>query len=884
MSANETVTCTFVNVKRGQVIVQKATTGGTGTFSFAGVVNGSITTTTTNGQPSGPQLSSSVAPGTYAVAETPVAGWDTTSSCSDGSPVGAIVVSAGETVTCTFVNVKRGTIIVKKATTGATGTFAFTGTVAGSITTTTTDGVASGPQLSSAVAPGTYAVAETPVAGWDTTSSCDDGSPVGAIVVAANEVVTCTFVNVKRGQIIIKKATTGDTGTFAFTGTVAGSITTTTTNGVASGGQLSGSVAPGTYAVAETAVPGWDTTSTCDDTDSVVGSIKVAAGEVVTCTFLNVKRGTIVVKKATAGITGTFTFTGTVAGSITTITADGVASGNTLTASVSPGGGYSVAETVPAGWDLTSAVCSDGSPVANINVSANETVTCTFTNVKRGSITIVKSANPQLPDDFNFAAGVLGTFQLDDDGNNANTLSNAKTFSDLAPGTFPVQESLAAGWALQSITCNDANSTTAGATATIRLEAGENVTCTFTNIAAPATIKIDKTTIGGDGGFNFLLDGAVDIPLALTTVNGSGSTGNVALVPGTTYTVSETDPGPAWIAGQLSCVVLRSGAGAAIPEPLTFTVLPGDAITCSITNTKKGTVIIVKNVAGANGTFDFNGTFAAPPAFTITTTGTVQNGSGSKTFNNVPAGTYTVDELNLPANYDGQLFCADSNASGQASTVAALTGTIRLDPGETVTCTYTNTERGTIVIDKVTTPSGDPNPFDFTLTGQPTFTLADQTAAKVVGSLVPNQQYTLTEVAEAGWDFTSLDCSSGNGASTIGKVAAVATITLGAGDTVTCTYANTKLGTVTVDKTLTSAPSLVSGNRYSVTYDVVVTSSSFVAEKFDLVDALNFGIGTSNIVATPTTVPPGITTVPTWTGLGANTLLVQQGDIAAARP
>ena len=45
-------------------------------------------------------------------------------------------------------------------------------------------------------------------------------------------------------------------------------------------------------------------------------------------------------------------------------------------------GTYSVSETVPAGWDLTSATCSDGSNPASINLAAGETVTCTFTNTQ----------------------------------------------------------------------------------------------------------------------------------------------------------------------------------------------------------------------------------------------------------------------------------------------------------------------------------------------------------------------------------------------------------------------------------------------------------------------------------------------------------------------
>jgi hypothetical protein len=42
--------------------------------------------------------------------------------------------------------------------------------------------------------------------------------------------------------------------------------------------------------------------------------------------------------------------------------------------------GYGVSETVPPGWIQDSATCSNGSPLDNISVGANETVTCTFVN------------------------------------------------------------------------------------------------------------------------------------------------------------------------------------------------------------------------------------------------------------------------------------------------------------------------------------------------------------------------------------------------------------------------------------------------------------------------------------------------------------------------
>lgn len=47
---------------------------------------------------------------------------------------------------------------------------------------------------------------------------------------------------------------------------------------------------------------------------------------------------------------------------------------------VAVGDGYSVSEVVPTGWKTPVATCDDGSDPSNIDVSADEVVTCTFTN------------------------------------------------------------------------------------------------------------------------------------------------------------------------------------------------------------------------------------------------------------------------------------------------------------------------------------------------------------------------------------------------------------------------------------------------------------------------------------------------------------------------
>jgi hypothetical protein len=106
--------------------------------------------------------------------------WDPTdSSCDDGSPVSAVDLAPGETVTCTFVNTKRGRILIDQVT------------------------LPSGDSQQSCD---------------PTDASCSDGSPVNSVDLAPGETVTCTFVNTKRGRILIDQVTlpAGDTQQFAF--------------------------------------------------------------------------------------------------------------------------------------------------------------------------------------------------------------------------------------------------------------------------------------------------------------------------------------------------------------------------------------------------------------------------------------------------------------------------------------------------------------------------------------------------------------------------------------------------------------------------------------------------------------------------------------------
>jgi hypothetical protein len=78
-------------------------------------------------------------------------------------------------------------------------------------------------------------------------------------------------------------------------------------------------------------------------------------------------------------------------------------------------------------------------------------VTCTFTNTKRGQLTIIKDAIPDSTQDFSFtssAPATIPTFSLDDDTD--PTFANILT-ATVSPGVYTFTEGTVANWSVNSI-------------------------------------------------------------------------------------------------------------------------------------------------------------------------------------------------------------------------------------------------------------------------------------------------------------------------------------------------------------------------------------------------------------------------------------------------
>ena len=208
VDAGDNVVCTFTNIRLGAVTIAKQVTGiATADWNFTGGL-GAFSLPAAGGQQNFVRL----APGTYSVTETPVAGWSLAaltcvdpgfdSSTNVQTGIATINLAPGETVTCTFANVQQtGAITVIKQVNGtATAPWNFTGTLGDF-----SFAAAGGWRTFAALAPGAYTIRELGAEDWrveaitcvdpDDATTVDLATATAVVDLDARETVTCTFVN-----------------------------------------------------------------------------------------------------------------------------------------------------------------------------------------------------------------------------------------------------------------------------------------------------------------------------------------------------------------------------------------------------------------------------------------------------------------------------------------------------------------------------------------------------------------------------------------------------------------------------------------------------------------------------------------------------------------
>ena len=286
----------------------------------------------------------------------------------------------------------------------------------------------------------------------------------------------------------------------------------------------------------------------------------------------------------------------------------------------------------------------------------------------------------------------------------------------------------------------------------ITLALDEDATCTITNDDISPTLTLIKTVVNDNGGdaspddFNLTVDGGSVL---------SGATNDVSAGA---HTAAETNL-PGYSAGVW-------GGDCAADGSITL-ALDEDA-TCTITNDDiSPTLTLIKTVVNDNGGD------ASPDDFNLTVDGgSVLSGAT----NDVSAGAHTAAETNLPG-YSAGVWGGDCAADGSI--------TLALD--EDATCTITNDDiPAHLTLIKVVTGDAEtgnlanPSQWTLTATGPTTFS-----GDGFVESDVNAGTYVLTEEGPEGYELTSLTCDN--------AVVQDASINLGLGDDVTCTFVNDRI-------------------------------------------------------------------------------------------
>ena len=319
----------------------------------------------------------------------------------------------------------------------------------------------------------------------------------------------------------------------------------------------------------------------------------------------------------------------------------------------------------------------------------------------------------------------------------------------------------------------------------VKVGVGEKVDCTFTNQRKTGTITVKKALVPATdtGKFDLQVDGK-----NVATQVGNNGYGSTTVTTGT-HTVGEAG---ATLGDYISSTSCKNAAGYEVAKGsgvLNVAVAGKDAITCTITNTRKtGTIVVKKQLVPSSdaGLFDLqvDGDNVA--------TQVGDGGTGSKVVN---TGTHTVGETgaNL-ADYSTSTSCTDAYGTEVAKGSSTLS--VAVGDGDTITCTITNTRKtGTIVVKKLLLPATDGGKFDLQVDGAD---VATQVGDGGTGSAtVPTGTHTVGETGATLVAYTSsTSCKDAEGTEVANGTGDV-DVTVGDGDTITCTITNTRKPTPT---------------------------------------------------------------------------------------
>jgi hypothetical protein len=722
----------------------------------------------------GSAVSSGVAvpvnPGTYTAGETLLPGYTFTGFSDDCDENGDVTVALGQSKTCTLTNNdKSAKITLVKEVINDNGGTAGENDFGLAIGDTSVN--SGGSKEVNSNTP--VAINEAGLTGYEFVSiTGHDKCPEvlgGVATLDEGEEITCTITNDDMPpSLTLVKVVVNDNGGLATES--AWTLTAAGPTGFSGQGPLvsnGASFDAGDYNLSESGPAGYTASDwVCTGGSQVDGdTISVGLGQSATCTITNDDQTAHLklVKSVTNDDGGNAVeadFTLSAAGP-TPISGAGGVEGDVNA------GTYTLSETSLPGYSASAWSCVGGTQEgSSVSLALGESATCTITNDDVApKLTLIKNVitdngGNALPDDFLLTIG-------------GNPATSGTKYTLDANTPYAINETQITGYAFISVTGNAKCPAVLGGTVT--LDEGDDITCAITNDDQPGTLIVHKVTVPSS-------DQTTQFPITLSAtpldkdanqnIVGGGSVSYS--VNAGTYDVTESTP-TGWDMTGNTCddVVVTNG---------------GEAH-CTITNTQRGEIVLVKNTVGGDGSFDFVHQIAG-----LDSTLTTSAGSGSDTSDKLVPGDYAISET-APAGWDLTSATCDSGETIDNITV---------DPGETVTCTFTNTKLAKLTIVK----DADPNDCkDFNFAGdlgefildddagatECVIDATDQPESRTFSDLAPNTSYTVTENVPDFWTLEAPVVCGGIESSQVTQTASGVTVNLKPGDDATCTFVNSKI-------------------------------------------------------------------------------------------
>lgn len=526
------------------------------------------------------------------------------------------------------VGVLTGAVLTPTSTSGGTYSPATLTAATNTVTFSLSDGQTARVFMDALPTARTLTIVEAATTGWNSTAALSCAAvrgtptlgttPATRTLTAAlsqdNSAAACTITNTKPPVVRVTKVSTGDVGTFTFTGTngwasqnittvtsgvgvtgatqtLAPSVATTLTESVAAGYRLSGISCTGMSA-------GGTATPNLASRNVVLDSTALNPGADITCLFSNIRQRTLSVTKSLSPLADSGKFIMNANGSTGTEAGNG-ATASTLVDVTSTATFGEAAGAGPALANYTSTYSCNTAPVTAGSGSSgsltmpNANVACTITNTRRSAALTLRKTW------VNAISGNTATASSTGFGNNASSGASVSTGNNSTTGpavtvyageagTF--SETLSVGNIAnyaQSVGCTG-SSGLVGSTLTVG-PADTSIACTYTNTRKSASLTLRKAW-------------SAAVPGDTATVTSSGFTNNASTgsavssgfntVSATPVTVYAAESGtiaesisvgdPSMYVSSLACTGTSGLAGNAL------TVSPADTvIVCTYSNTRK---------------------------------------------------------------------------------------------------------------------------------------------------------------------------------------------------------------------------------------------------------------------------------------------------------